>query len=65
MANSSNSSSDALDFLNGGKGLDNIQQKEGETSLDFALSVAVSLGLFTFEVLGFLLLKSSAVGRRI
>ena len=67
MTGSSNSSGNGtiLDFLNGGNGLDQIQNKEGETSEDFALSVAVSLGLFTFEILGFFLLKSSAVGRRI
>lgn len=31
----------------------------------FLLNIAVSLGLFTFEVAGFFLLKSSAIGRRI
>lgn len=31
----------------------------------FLLNIAVSLGLFTFQVAGFFLLKSSAIGRRI
>lgn len=60
----SNSSNQAiLDLLNGQAGTG--QNEEGIAVKAFALNVAVSLGLFAFEVSGFFLLKSSAVGRRI
>ena len=60
----SNSSNQAiLDLLNGQAGAG--QNKEGIAVKAFVLNVAVSLGLFAFEVSGFFLLKSSAIGRRI
>lgn len=65
MTNSSNSSSNEaiLDFLNGNAGVG--QNKQGIALKAFVLNIAVSLGLFAFEISGFFLLKSSAVGRRI
>ena len=65
MANSSNSSGNdtLLDFLNGNSGVG--QNQQGIALKAFALNIAVSLGLFAFEISGFFLLKSSAVGRRI
>ncbi len=49
-------------FLNaGGKG----QSQQGIATRAFVLNIAVSLGLFAFEIAGFFVLKSSAIGRRI
>ena len=59
-----NSSNQAiLDLLNGQAGAG--QNKAGIAVKAFVLNVAVSLGLFAFEVSAFFLLKSSAIGRRI
>jgi hypothetical protein len=65
MANSSNSSGNGsiLNVFNGEAGVG--QNKEGIPLKAFVLNIAVSLGLFAFEISGFFLLKSSAVGRRI
>ena len=41
------------------------QDKSGTNVKAFVLSVAVSLGLFAFNLSGFFLLRSSAIGRRI
>ena len=65
MANSSTSSGNNtfLDLLNGQAGVG--QNREGIAIKAFVLNIAVSLGLFAFEISGFFLLKSSALGRRI
>ncbi len=65
MANSSSLSGNGtiLDFLNGEAGAG--QNQEGIALKAFVLNIAVSLGLFAFELSGFFLLKSSALGRRI
>ena len=66
MSNSSSNSStndDILNFLNGNAGAGS--SKQGIALKAFVLNLAVSLGLFAFEISGFFLLKSSAVGRRI
>ncbi|KAK4692272.1 calcium permeable stress-gated cation channel, partial [Lecanoromycetidae sp. Uapishka_2] len=65
MVNNSISSSNGtiLDLLNGQAG--SGQNKEGIALKAFLLNIAVSLGLFAFELSGFFLLKSSAMGRRI
>ena len=41
------------------------QNQSGIATKAFVLNIAVGLGLFVFELSGFLLLKSSAIGRRI
>lgn len=61
MASSTNGT--FLDLLNGQAG--SGQNKEGIALKAFVLNIAVSLGLFAFELSGFFLLKSSAIGRRI
>lgn len=64
MATSNSTSNGTLlDLLNGeaGKG----QNQQGIALKAFVLNIAVSLCLFAFELSGFFLLKSSAVGRRI
>lgn len=61
MAISSNQT--VLDFLNGQAGVG--QNKAGIAVKAFVLNIAISLGLFAFEISGFFLLKSSAMGRRI
>ncbi|KAL8838911.1 MAG: hypothetical protein Q9170_001948 [Blastenia crenularia] len=43
----------------------NVQAQAGIQLRAFFLNIAVSLGLFTAQVLAFFLLKSSAIGRRI
>ena len=66
MSNSSSNSSanDAiLDFINGNAGAG--RSKQGIALKAFALNLAVSLGLFAFELSGFFLLRNSALGRRI
>ena len=52
-----------LGLLNGEAGVG--QNQQGIALKAFVLNIAVSLGLFAFEVSGFFLLKSSAIGRRI
>lgn len=52
-----------MNVFNGEAGVG--QNKEGIPLKAFVLNIAVSLGLFAFEISGFFLLKSSAVGRRI
>ena len=65
MANSSSPGHNEtlLDFLNGQAGVGRNQ--EGIAVKAFVLNIAVSLGLFAFQISGFFLLKSSATGRRI
>ena len=65
MANSSHLSSNTtlLDFLNGQAGVG--QNQQGIAVKAFILNIAISLGLFAFEISGFFLLKSSAIGRRL
>lgn len=65
MTDSSTSSGNGtvVGFLNGNSGVG--QNKAGITVKAFALNIAVNLGLFAFELSGFFLLKSSAIGRRI
>lgn len=67
MGGSSNSSSHGIDLnipsLFNGTG--DSQNLQGVATKAFVLNLAVSLGLFAFELLGFFLLKSSAIGRRI
>jgi hypothetical protein len=41
------------------------QNKAGIAVKAFVLNIAVGLALFAFEFSGFLILKSSAIGRRI
>lgn len=43
----------------------NVQAQAGIQLRAFLLNIAVALGLFTAEIVGFFLLKSSAIGRRI
>ena len=62
MANSSHNDT-ILDLLNGQAGVGG--NKQGIAVKAFVLNIAVSLGLFAFEISGFFLLKSSAMGRRI
>ena len=65
MANSStlNGNGTFLSFLNGDAGAG--QNQQGIALKAFFLNLAVSFGLFAFELSGFFLLKSSALGRRI
>ena len=64
MANITNSTGDPfLDLINAGAGAG--QKREGIATKAFILNIAVGLGLFAFEISGFFLLKSSAIGRRI
>ena len=66
MSNSSSNSSanDAiLNLFNGNAGAG--QRKQGIALKAFVLNLAVSLGLFAFELSGFFLLRNSALGRRI
>lgn len=67
MASSSSSGNgtnpDFNDFINGAAGT--AQQQQGITTKAFALNLAAGIGLFLFEVIGFFLLKSSNIGRRI
>lgn len=64
MSNSTISSNETLlDFLNGQAGVG--QNQLGIAVKAFVLNIAVSLGLFAFEISGFFLLRSSAIGRRI
>ena len=65
MPNSSTLSGNGslFDFIDGEAGVG--QNKEGIALKAFVLNIAVSLGLFAFEISGFFLLKSSAMGRRI
>lgn len=44
---------------------DIVQNKQAIATKALVLNIAISLGLFAFELSGFLLLKSSAIGRRI
>ena len=62
MANTSHNDT-LLDFLNGQAGV--AGNSQGIAVKGFVLNIAVSLGLFAFEISGFFLLKSSAMGRRI
>ena len=62
MANFSHNDT-LLDFLNGQAGVGGNQK--GIAVKGFVLNIAVSLCLFAFEMIGFFLLKSSALGRRI
>ncbi len=67
MAGSSNTSSNGINLslpgiLDGSNKGENLQ---GVATKAFVLNLAVSLGLFAFELFGFFLLKSSAIGRRI
>lgn len=60
----SNSSSNPVsDFFSGNAGV--AQSRQGIALRAFIISIAVALVLFTVEVSGFFLLKSSAIGRRI
>ena len=52
-----------LSFLNGEAGTG--QNQQGIALKAFLLNIAVSLGLFAFEISAFFLLKSSDLGRRI
>lgn len=65
MATSSSSGSNETfaDIFNGASGVG--QNQAGVAVKAFVLNIAVSLGLFVFEVAGFFLLKSAAIGRRI
>ena len=65
MANGTNSSSDdpISGLLYGQAGVG--QNQQGIAVKAFVLNLVVSLGLFAFEISGFFLLKSSALGRRI
>ena len=64
MANVSNATADGfIGLINAGAGVG--QNKAGITTKAFVLNLAVGLGLFAFEISGFLLLKSSAIGQRI
>ncbi len=60
---SSGNSTSFLCLLNGPATLG--QDKSRTNVKAFVLSVAVSLGFFAFNLSGFFLLKSSAMGRRI
>lgn len=66
MANN-NAGQNLTTFLNGGQGFGQSQDGKVQKldTKNFALNLAVSLGIFAFELSGFFLLKSSAVGRRI
>ncbi|KAL8895732.1 MAG: hypothetical protein Q9207_008042 [Kuettlingeria erythrocarpa] len=52
-----------FDFFGGAPA--NVQAQAGIQLRAFLLNIAVALGLFTAEIVGFFLLKSSAIGRRI
>lgn len=52
-----------LNIIDGTAGIGHNTQ--GIAVKAFALNIAVSLGLFAFEISAFFLLKSSAVGRRL
>ncbi|KAL8795394.1 MAG: hypothetical protein Q9195_002135 [Heterodermia aff. obscurata] len=52
-----------LDFFGGAPA--DAQAQAGIQLRAFVLNLAVSLGLFAFEIIAFFLLKSSAIGRRI
>ena len=63
MSNSSSNSSTIENLLNGDAGTG--KNKQGIALRAFVLNLAVSLGLFAFELSGFFLLRNSALGRRI
>lgn len=64
MSNSTNSSGNPIsEFITGQAGV--AQTREGIAIRAFIISIAVALVLFTLELSGFFLLKSSAIGRRI
>ena len=64
MISSSNSSNQTLlDIFGGDAGVGQLQA--GIAIKAFVLNIAVGLGLFAFQISGFFLLKSSAIGRRI
>ena len=60
---SSTSNSTILNLFNGNAGTGD--KKQGIALKAFVLNLAVSLGLFAFELSGFFLLRNSALGRRI
>ena len=61
MANVTNAT--LLDIINAGAGAG--QNREGIAIKAFVVNLAVGLGFFAFEIAGFFLVKSSAIGRRI
>lgn len=64
MANVSDVAADGfVGFINAGAGVG--QGKAGIATKAFVLNLAVGLVLFALEISAFLLLKSSAIGRRI
>ena len=64
MANVSNTPIDGfVGLIDAGAGVG--QNRAGIATKAFVLNLAVGLGLFVFEIAGFFLLKSSAIGRRI
>lgn len=62
MANLTNDTG-LVDLINAGAGVG--QNTEGIAIKAFVVNLAVGIVLFALEVLGFLFLKSSAIGRRI
>lgn len=62
MANITNNTG-LVDIINAGAGVG--QNTEGIAIKAFVVNLAVGLTLFALEVVGFFLLKSSALGRRI
>ena len=64
MANITNSTNGGLlGLINAGAGAG--QKSEGIAIKAFVVNIAVGLSLFVFEMSGFFILKSSAIGRRI
>ena len=64
LTNSTGNNSSGLDSLFTGPPSD-AQAQAGIQLRAFVLNLGVSLALFAFEVIGFFLLKSAAIGRRI
>ncbi|KAL8777229.1 MAG: hypothetical protein Q9203_002596 [Teloschistes exilis] len=64
MATSNSTSNGTLETFFGGPPAD-VKAQAGIQLRAFVLNIAVSLGLFAFEIIAFFLLKSSAIGRRI
>lgn len=64
MANISNiTTTGFVGFIDAGAGAG--QSSQGIAIKAFIVNLAVGLGLFAFEISGFFLLKSAAIGRRI
>ena len=64
-SNSSSNGTSFGDIIDGGSGTAQDSGTVGITTKAFALNLSTGIALFLFELIGFFLLKSSGIGRRI